>query len=281
MLVPAVSFPSLQLTPEVTGEAVGIPPDRRRPSRPAVTAADRRTTVLQGQGSDRVDHAVVDDPRRRQLHERAGGRGSTFPRHWVYNDRGLRRGKSAVIDFKEWYHHAHGSHSPWGNEDHAVPTAAAETPLERRLSTIIMRHGDPKNCPSPPTARPSRGGPGGPHRAPTLGSFSSGWGGGGGGPGPPRAALGGGPAPGVRGPPPQCQRRSDFAWSSGSPGTPAGARFCLPAAAPAPPRRRGCLLVLILPRTAIVRSRMTREITNVGHRRGAHRRRRPGRGLDR
>ena len=56
--------------------------------------------------------------------------------------------KSAVIDFDEWYHRAYGSHSPWGGEDHAVPSAAAETALERRLSTIIMRHGRKEPKPS-------------------------------------------------------------------------------------------------------------------------------------
>jgi CRP-like cAMP-binding protein len=51
-------------------------------------------------------------------------------------------GKSAVIDFKEWYRTAYGAHTPWGDEENPVPTAEAETALERRLSTIIMRHGE-------------------------------------------------------------------------------------------------------------------------------------------
>jgi hypothetical protein len=66
---------------------------------------------------------------------------STFPRHWLYDEHGEPAGKSAVIDFEEWYHHAYGAHSPWGGEDRAVPSTEAETSLERRLSTIIMRHG--------------------------------------------------------------------------------------------------------------------------------------------
>jgi hypothetical protein len=66
---------------------------------------------------------------------------TTFPRHWLYDELGTLTGKSAVIDFDEWYHHAYGTHTPWGNEDHAISTTAAETALERKLSTIIMRHG--------------------------------------------------------------------------------------------------------------------------------------------
>jgi Cyclic nucleotide-binding domain len=73
---------------------------------------------------------------------------STFPRHWLYDENGVLAGKSAVIDFKEWYHHAYGSHSPWGDEEHPVPMTAAETSLERRLSAVIMRHGETTPKPS-------------------------------------------------------------------------------------------------------------------------------------
>jgi len=67
---------------------------------------------------------------------------TTFPRHWLYDDHGMLAGKSAVIDFKEWYHRAYGTHTPWGDEETPIATAEAETSLERRLSTIIMRHGE-------------------------------------------------------------------------------------------------------------------------------------------
>jgi hypothetical protein len=60
----------------------------------------------------------------------------------LYDDAGTITGKSAVIDFKEWYRTAYGTHTPWGDEENPVPTAEAETALERRLSTIIMRHGE-------------------------------------------------------------------------------------------------------------------------------------------
>ena len=32
---------------------------------------------------------------------------TTFPRHWLYNEQGTLAGKSAVIDFEEWYHLAY------------------------------------------------------------------------------------------------------------------------------------------------------------------------------
>ena len=67
--------------------------------------------------------------------------GSTFPRHWLYDSDGRVTGKSAVIDFKTWYKTATPANPPWGDKETAVPSAAAETELQRRLSTIIMRGG--------------------------------------------------------------------------------------------------------------------------------------------
>ena len=47
-----------------------------------------------------------------------------------------------MTDFKEWYRHAFGQHSPWGDEESPAVVTAAETALERRLSTTIMRGGE-------------------------------------------------------------------------------------------------------------------------------------------
>ena len=74
-------------------------------------------------------------------HELVGA--SPFPRHWIYDANGALAGKSALIDFKTWYRTATVAHSPWHGQDHDVPTAEAETPLERRLSLAIMRGGSP------------------------------------------------------------------------------------------------------------------------------------------
>ena len=66
---------------------------------------------------------------------------SPFPRHWLYDRDGVLARKSGMIDFKEWYRHAFGVHSPWGDEDSAAIATEVETALERQLSVSIMRDG--------------------------------------------------------------------------------------------------------------------------------------------
>src|SRR5689334_17709484 len=66
---------------------------------------------------------------------------STFPRHWLYDDSGKLAAKAGLADFKEWYRHAFGKHSPWGDEDSPALVTAVETALEREMSTTIMRGG--------------------------------------------------------------------------------------------------------------------------------------------
>jgi hypothetical protein len=67
---------------------------------------------------------------------------SPFPRHWVYGPDGALALKSGTTDFNGWYHNAFGTHSPWGDEDSPAVVAAAETALERKLSSEIMRGGE-------------------------------------------------------------------------------------------------------------------------------------------
>lgn len=66
---------------------------------------------------------------------------SPFPRHWLYDHEGALARKSGMIDFKDWYRHAFGGHSPWGDEDSAAIATEVETALERQLSVSIMRDG--------------------------------------------------------------------------------------------------------------------------------------------
>ena len=66
---------------------------------------------------------------------------SPFPRHWVYDDTGKLASKSGMIDFHQWYRHAFGKHSPWGEQDSPALTTEVETALERELSSRIMRGG--------------------------------------------------------------------------------------------------------------------------------------------
>ena len=66
---------------------------------------------------------------------------SSIPRHWVYDAAGRLSLKSGLVEFKDWYHHAFGRHSPWGDEDSPVVVTQVETALERALSLTIMRQG--------------------------------------------------------------------------------------------------------------------------------------------
>ena len=68
---------------------------------------------------------------------------SPFPRHWLYDGDGRLAAKAGLVDFKDWYAHAFGSHSPWGDEDSPAMTATVETALERQLAGMIM-HGRAK-----------------------------------------------------------------------------------------------------------------------------------------
>jgi hypothetical protein len=66
---------------------------------------------------------------------------SPFPRHWIYGPDGKLAAKVGLTDFKEWWRKAFGRHSPWGDEDSPALVTAAETALERELSTTVMRGG--------------------------------------------------------------------------------------------------------------------------------------------
>jgi hypothetical protein len=66
---------------------------------------------------------------------------SSFPRHWIYNDKGDLSHKSGLVDFHQWMAHAFGKHTPWGDEDSPALVTEVETALERELSTHIMRGG--------------------------------------------------------------------------------------------------------------------------------------------
>src|ERR1017187_4101837 len=66
---------------------------------------------------------------------------SPFPRHWIYDDDDKLVLKSGLVDFKDWYHRAFGSHTPWGDEDSPALVSEVQTALERELSGHIMRGG--------------------------------------------------------------------------------------------------------------------------------------------
>ncbi|MEZ5322835.1 MAG: cyclic nucleotide-binding domain-containing protein [Microthrixaceae bacterium] len=72
-------------------------------------------------------------------HELLGA--STFPRHWVYDANGKLTAKAGLADFKDWWRHSFGKHTPWGDQDSEVLVTEVETALERDVATLIMRGG--------------------------------------------------------------------------------------------------------------------------------------------
>ena len=64
---------------------------------------------------------------------------SPFPRHWIYGPDGALAAKVGRADFGRWWRHAFGPHTPWGDEESPALVTAAETALERQLSTKIMQ----------------------------------------------------------------------------------------------------------------------------------------------
>jgi cyclic nucleotide-binding protein len=64
---------------------------------------------------------------------------SPFPRHWVYDANGTISLKAGVADWAAWIGQPSWTATPWGEQDSPVVVAAAETALERELSTVLMR----------------------------------------------------------------------------------------------------------------------------------------------
>jgi hypothetical protein len=138
LAVPGVAFPMLQPEPVVgdgsvrfvqtAGGRTGVPLPRRVNSPPFVKIASPSawTTLELTIGTDgSSEHGVVG--------------ASPFPRHWIYDDTRRLVAKTGLIDFKNWYRHAFGSHSPWGSKETPALVTPAETPLERELSLSVMR----------------------------------------------------------------------------------------------------------------------------------------------
>ena len=73
-------------------------------------------------------------------HELVGA--SKFPRHWVYDADGALAAKVGLADFSEWFRHAFGKHTPWGDQDSPALVTAVESALERQMATTIMRGGE-------------------------------------------------------------------------------------------------------------------------------------------
>ena len=140
----AIGFPELQREPEVTPTSVRFV--QTAGGRPAIPAPRRvrHPPFVQLKGptvwSTLGLTIGVDGTARFDL---VGA--SPFPRHWIYDAAGKLAQKAGLTDFKEWYRHAFGKHTPWGDEDSKVLVTTVETALERELSHVVMRGGgEPK-----------------------------------------------------------------------------------------------------------------------------------------
>ena len=137
---PAVQLPDIKAEPEISGSSarfvqtiggrMGLPTPRPVPHKPFVQfwpsiAWTTLALTINADGSS--------------SHELVGA--SPFPRHWIYDDDGRLVEKSGTIDFAQWFNHAHGDGTPWGQQDSPAVVAAVESSLERSLSSAIMDGG--------------------------------------------------------------------------------------------------------------------------------------------
>ncbi|HEX2053047.1 MAG TPA: cyclic nucleotide-binding domain-containing protein [Actinomycetota bacterium] len=142
--VPAVALPDIQHNPEVSGDRVrfvqtaggrtGVPAPRRVRRKPYVQFAAPlawTTLALTISADGTVRHEVVG--------------ASKFPRHWIYDDKGVLAEKSGLINFEDWLREAFGKHTPWGDEESPALVTAVESALERELSETIMKGGGKPN----------------------------------------------------------------------------------------------------------------------------------------
>jgi hypothetical protein len=133
----AVGFPELRREPEVTATSIRFV--QTAGGRPAIPAPRRvsHPPFVQLKGPTVWTTLAltlgVDGSARFEL---AGA--SPFPRHWVYDATGKLAQKAGLTSFKDWYRHAFGKHTPWGDEDSKVLVTTVETALERELSHVVM-----------------------------------------------------------------------------------------------------------------------------------------------
>jgi hypothetical protein len=137
IVVPGVAFEVLRAEPEIfedrarfvqtVGGRAGFPAPRRVKGGPLfrIHSATAWTTLALTLYTDgRVEHELLG--------------ASPFPRHWVYHSDGVLAQKSGTVDFKTWYRESHGDNTPWGDEESPAVVAAAETALERELSSALL-----------------------------------------------------------------------------------------------------------------------------------------------
>jgi hypothetical protein len=136
----AVGFPDIQREPEVSVSSVRfVQTAGGRPAIPAPRRVNHPPFVQLKGPTVWTTLALTISVDGSSRFEMTGA--SNFPRHWVYDESGKLAQKAGLTDFKEWYRHAFGKHTPWGDEDSKVLVTTVETALERELSAHIMRKG--------------------------------------------------------------------------------------------------------------------------------------------
>ena len=142
--------PSRRSPPRPPGGARGrrrlgaVPPDGGRPHRRARPAAGGQAPLRAVPRPDRVDDALAHDPRRRHASTGSSSAPARSPATGSTTPTAKLAAKAGLADFKDWYRHAFGEHTPWGDEDSPALVTAVETALERQLSRVIMGEGKPK-----------------------------------------------------------------------------------------------------------------------------------------
>jgi hypothetical protein len=136
-----VAFPLLQKDPKQVGrDAVTfVQTAGGRPGIPAPRPVRRKPFFQLSGPSCWTTLALTLHADGTATHEVKGA--STFPRHWIYDDKGQLVDKIGMIDFKEWYRESFGTRSPWGNYDAPALATQVESALERELSARIMQAG--------------------------------------------------------------------------------------------------------------------------------------------
>src|SRR4029077_14940745 len=137
IVVPGVPFEVLRAKPEISGDRArfvqtvggraGFPAPRLVKGGPLFrihSATAWTTLALTLHADGRIEHELVG--------------ASPFPRHWIYDNDGVLAEKSGTVDFKTWYRESHGDNTPWGNEESEAVVAAADSALERELSSTLL-----------------------------------------------------------------------------------------------------------------------------------------------
>ena len=130
----AVKFQELRAEPEMADDVGAVRADVRRPCRAAGAAACQPSAVHEVRGADGVDHHRADVARRRDARVRAASARARSRGTGCYDNEGKLAAKAGLADFKEWWRHSFGKHTPWGDEDRP-----RSSPRSRPRSSVICR----------------------------------------------------------------------------------------------------------------------------------------------